>query len=165
MTLQHCEECHVTTGETRIASRYLDTSNGWQITDEESEETIPLCEEHIREITSTPIPYVPNTFDPEAQCSEHGCARWRCDESHGESAVEMVTDSEGFEQRADLPFELHRMGGPTWNRDWEHVDRFATAAGALARAETFERGTRVRIVDLRAKSQADGMIVWHAVTR
>ena len=23
-----------------------------------------------------------STIDPDAQCKEHGCARWRCDESH-----------------------------------------------------------------------------------
>lgn len=24
----------------------------------------------------------PATLDPEAQCREHGCSRWRCDEAH-----------------------------------------------------------------------------------
>lgn len=54
--------------------------------------------------------------DPDAQCLDHGCARWRCDESHAVpvTLVTLVTRSPAEELRLALTRYERLSSPPRW---------------------------------------------------
>lgn len=97
------------------------------------------------------------TYDPDAQCLDHGCARWRCDEGHDVPVV-LVTRSPAEELRLALIRYERLSSPPRWMqvpivsdyyhamRGWQHAIDIGDEAGAILIASWLRAEERRRVL-------------------